>query len=126
MSVDKTRLASFEQLPTEIFLQIFAFLPLQELVAAFYGLNFYIDSIIRSVRVASLVVRNNDADAIQLLQLFPTQIGRLLALNAEMLDFTSLINLRSLILKYGTPAQFNSIRPQHFPMLEILHIYGGE
>ncbi|UJR12792.1 hypothetical protein I4U23_016966 [Adineta vaga] len=33
------------------------------------------------------------------------------------------INLRSLTLKYGTENQFNSIRPQYFPQLEILRIY---
>jgi len=116
--------SSLEHLPTEIFLQIFDFLSLRELITALFGLNSHINAIIRSVRGTSHVVRYNDVDAIKLLQLFPIQIGHLTIVNIEMIDFPSLINLRSLTLKYGTQIQFDNIRPQHFPMLEILHIKG--
>jgi hypothetical protein len=117
---------SLERLPNEIFFQIFGFLPFRELVSAFSGLNSYIDSIIRCVTGLSHVVKYNIAESVNLLHLFATQISRLVIIRAETVDFTSLINLRSLILRYGTPSQFDSIRPQHFPMLEILHIYDGE
>lgn len=50
MSSDETLRTSFEYLPTETFLQIFAFFFLRELATAFSGLNAYMDSIIRSVR----------------------------------------------------------------------------
>jgi hypothetical protein len=40
MSSDSTRPTSFEQLPTEILLKIFAFLPLQELVTAINSISF--------------------------------------------------------------------------------------
>jgi hypothetical protein len=43
-----------------------------------------------------------------------------------MIDLTSLINLRSLRLKYGSNTQFDTIRPENFPILEILHIKGNE
>ncbi|CAF3918142.1 unnamed protein product [Rotaria sp. Silwood2] len=124
MSNDNTFSTSLEHLPTEIFLQVFGLLPLQEIVTAFSGLNSYIDSVIQSVIGASHVVRYSDAEAINSLHFFPTQIIRLIIVNVEIADFTALINLRSLTLKYGTQEQFNSIRPQYFPMLEILHIKG--
>ena len=116
----------FEHLPTEILHQIFAMLSLRELVQAFSGLNFYMNSVIRSIRGLSHTVKCNEFDTIGLVQLFPLQITRLAIAYTKSLDFSSLIHLRSLILRYGTPAQFDSIRPQHFPLLEILRIYDGK
>jgi hypothetical protein len=126
MSSVNTRPTLLEHLPVEIFLQIFDFLPLQDLVTAFSGLNFYINSIIRSVTGISHVVKYDDVDAINLLQLFPTHIGRLVLFLSETMDFTSLTNVRSLTIRYGTSAQFDSIRPQYFPMLEMLHIHASK
>jgi hypothetical protein len=125
-SGDNIRPMLLEDLPTEIFLQVFTFFSLEELFKAFSGLNSHIDSVIRLVRGASHVVKYNDVEAINLLQLFSAKISRLVVINVEMVDFTSLINLRSLTLKYGTEKQYDSIRPQYFPMLEILHIQGNE
>ncbi|CAF0752962.1 unnamed protein product [Adineta steineri] len=122
MSNDKISLTLLEHLPVEIFLQIFAFLPWRELVTSFSGLNFYIDSIIQSVRGKSHGIRYNDIDAMNLLQLFPALIDRLVVVNANIVDLSSLTNLRSLTLEYGTKAQLNTIRPHYFPKLEILHI----
>jgi hypothetical protein len=113
-----------EDLPTELFLQIFGFLSLRDIVTGFFGLNSYIDSIIRSIRDASHAVKYNDIDALNLLHLFPSHIGRLMIINVEMANLTPLINLRSLGLKYGTKKQLDTIRPQNFPMLETLHIRG--
>ena len=126
MNDDNTRPASLEQLPTEIFLQIFTFLPLQELVAAFSGLNSNIDSIIKSIININHLIKYDDANAIHLLHLFANQIVRLVVIHSDTISFTLLINLRSLILKHGTAAQFNNIRPKYFPLLEILHIYVGK
>jgi hypothetical protein len=126
MSTVNTIPSLLEHLPVEILLQIFGLLTLREISTTFLGLNSYIDSIIRYVRGATHMVSCNDGNAIKLLHLLPTLISRVIIVNFEMVDFTSLINLRSLILKYGTQAQFNSIRPQHFPMLEILCIKGNE
>jgi hypothetical protein len=126
MSTVNTIPSLLEHLPVEILLQIFGLLTLREISTTFLGLNSYIDSIIRYVRGATHMVSCNDGNAIKLLHLLPTLISRVIIVNFEMVDFTSLINLRSLILKYGTQAQFNSIRPQHFPMLEILYIKGNE
>jgi len=117
---------SLEHLPTEIFLQIFAFLPLQELSKAFSGLNSYINSMIQLVINTSHLVKYNDIDAINLLHLFSTKIIHLTIVNVEKANFISLKNLRSLTLKYGTKMQIDTIRPQNFPLLEILHIKGNE
>ncbi|CAF1491463.1 unnamed protein product [Adineta steineri] len=113
-----------EHLPIEIFLEIFASLSLEEIVTAFFDLNAYINWIIRSVKCTNHGIVNNDSKSIDLLKLFPTQIDRLVIEQAASVDFTSLINLRSLTIKHGTPVQLDGIRPQHFPLLEILHIYG--
>ncbi len=123
---DNTHAMLLEHLPTEIFLQIFGFFQLRDIVTTFSGLNSYIDSLIRLIRDASHEVKYNDVDGINLLQSFPAQIGRLVIFSVEKADFTSLIHLRSLTLKYGTQAQFNIIRPLHFPLLEILHVIGNE
>jgi hypothetical protein len=120
---NNTHRTLLEHFPVEIFLQIFTFFPIQELFKAFFGLNSHIDSIIRSVRNASHTINCNNNDAINFLHLFSAQISRLVIVDADAVDFTLLINIRSLTLKYGTYAQFNSIRPQYFPMLEILHLY---
>ena len=114
----------FEHFPVEILLQIFSFFSLRELVATFSGLNTHFDSIVRFVRDGIHTVAYNNLDDINLLQLFPTQIARLRVANVETVDFSSLVNLRALTLKYGTNVQFDSVRPQHFPMLEILHVEG--
>lgn len=125
MSSENTRSTLFENLSTEIILQIFGFLSLRELVTTFFDLNGCINSVIRLINDANHVVRCNDIDAINILQSFPTQIRRLLIVNVESIDFTALINLHSLTLKYGTDAQFNSIRPEYMPRLETLYIKGN-
>ena len=114
---------SMEQLPTEIFLQIFGYFHLRELISAFFGLNSHINSILQAMRSARHVVQYNDPDAVQLLQVFSKQIERLIIIKMDMIDLTSLSNLRSLTLKYTSNAQLKSIRAQDFPLLEILHIY---
>jgi hypothetical protein len=123
MSSDNTLPTLLEHLPIEIILRIFDFFSLQEIVKAFSGLNSYLNSIINSAIGISHVVRYDDATAINLLHLFTTQIRRLVITSSETVGFTSLINLRSLTLRYATSAQVDGIRPQYFLMLEILHIY---
>lgn len=120
----RTRKTLLEHLPTELILEIFKFLSLRELIEAFFGLNTHINSIIQLVKSASHVVRYNDNKAIQLLELFPKQIGHLTAINVEQLDFRSLTNSHSLILTCATQTQLDNIRPIYFPGLEILHIKG--
>ncbi len=124
MSIHNQR--KIEHLPVEIFLEIFGLFSLKEIVTSFFGLNSHIDSIIRCIKCASHAITSHDTKAVDLLNSFPTQIGRLLITRDVTIDFTSLINLRSLTLEYGTLAQLDGIRPQHFAMLDILHIYAGK
>jgi hypothetical protein len=121
-----TQPTKIEYLPVEIFLEIFALFSLEEIVNSFCGLNSHIDSIIRCIKSASHTIRSKDTKAAGLLSLYPDQIGRLFIARGVTIDFTSLINLRSLTIESGTIAQLNGIRTKHFPMLEILHIYGGK
>jgi hypothetical protein len=120
-SVD-TQPTKIEHLLVEIFLEIFALFSLEEIVTSFFGLNSYIDSIIRCIKCASHAISSHDIKAVYLLNLFPTQIGRLFLTRSVTINFTSLSNLRSLTIEYGTLAQLNGIRPQHLSVLEILHI----
>jgi hypothetical protein len=126
MSTNKTLPTLLEHLPIEIILLIFDFLSLQEIVKAFSELNIYFNSIIDSAIGISHMVKYNDPTAIKLLHLFTTQIRRLVITSSDMVNFISLINLRSLTLRYATCAQLDSIRPQYCPTLEILHIYVDE
>ncbi len=123
MATESMLPTSIEQLPTETLLQIFAFFNLRELITTFFGLNSHINSIVRSVKNASHTVPNNDFDIVKLVQQFSKQIARLIIVNTDMINFTSLSNLRSFTLKYISDAQLKSIRSQYFPLLEILHIY---
>ncbi len=120
-SVDTQR-TIIEHFSIEIFREIFDFFSLDEIIVSFFGLNSYIDSIIRSINTARHVVSSNDTKAVDLLNSFPTQIGRLILSFSGKVNFTSLINLRSLTIQFGSAVQFDGIRPEHFPTLEILHI----
>ncbi|CAM4833942.1 unnamed protein product [Rotaria magnacalcarata] len=73
----------------------------------------------------SHTIRNDECNAVSFLQLHATKIHRLVLIRSPTVCFTSLNNLRPLTLKYGTPEQFNSIRPEYFPFLEILHVDSG-
>ena len=115
-----------EQLSVEIILKVFASLSLSEIHGAFSGLNSYLNFCIQALATANHIVAYNDTSAANILHSFPTQIGRLIFTYSPTVDFTSLIHLRSLTLKYGTPAQFDGIRPEHFPWLEILHLCGSK
>ena len=112
----------FEHLPVEIVLKVFASFSLSEVVTTFSGLNYHIDSCIQAVKNVPHRVDNNNTRAIDLVRLFPTQVNRLIITNSPTVDFTALINLRSLTMTYDTQAQFDGIRPEHFPLLEILRL----
>ncbi|CAF1284603.1 unnamed protein product [Adineta ricciae] len=112
----------FEHLPVHIFFEIFDLLSLKEIKTSFFDLNTHINSIIRSIKCAIHTIDNDDNEAVDILHFFPTQITRLIVTHAKSLDFTSLINLRSLTIERGTFKQLDDIRPKYFPRLEILHI----
>jgi hypothetical protein len=122
MNSVNTQRTTIEDLANEIFREIFEFLSLEEIVTSFFGLNSRINSIIRSMNTASHAINSNDTKAVDLLNLFPIQIGRLILKYSENVNFTSLINLRSLTITFGSIAQFDDSRPEHFPLLEVLHI----
>jgi hypothetical protein len=126
MSADQISPTCLEHLPVEILSKIFDFLSLQRISTSFLSLNSHIDSVIRSWRSARHTVICNNTNDVDLLHSFPTLISHLVIVNAELVDFTSVKNLRSLMLKYGTRAQIDCIRPQNFPLLETLHIKGNQ
>ena len=119
---NNTRAMLFEQLPLEIFLHVFASFSLSEIVTTFSALNSRIDAYIEAVTQTTHTISYSDTKAIDLVRLFPTQIGRLIITHTPVVDLTPLTNLRSLTIRYGTVTQFDGIRPHHFPRLEILHL----
>ena len=113
---------TIEHLSNEIFREIFDYLLFQDINKSFFGITSNIDSIIRSMNSGSLEVSKTDINSENLLSSFPTQIGRLVLNCCETVNFTSLINLRSLTIRFGSAVQFDLISPKYFPLLEILHI----
>jgi len=107
---------TIEHLSNEIFREIFDYLLFQDINKSFFGITSNIDSIIRSMNSGSLEVSKTDINSENLLSSFPTQIGRLVLNSCETVNFTSLINLRSLTIR------FDLIFPKYFPLLEILYI----
>ncbi len=126
MNIVNIQPTSLENLPVEIFLKVFSSLSLQQIVKAFFNLNSYINSVIQCVTDRNYAVNFNDTKAVELVHSFPTQICRLIITVAPNVDFMPLKNLRSLTIMYGTIAQLDGIRPEHFPMLEILRIRGSK
>ena len=111
----------------EIFQHIFALLSSQDLDRAFSGLNSYIDSIIQSmINLSITVMYKNRTNTMRFLHLFARRISRLVMHVWEIPDFDCLLNLRSLILKNGTRAQLDCIRPHNFPLLEYLYFDDGK
>lgn len=123
--MDETRPTLLENLPGEIFLQIFTHFSLRDIVKIFFDLNSYMNTMVQLVQDVSLKVEYHDSDAIHLLESFPGQIRHLVMDNIEKTDFTLSWNLRSLTLKYSTRIQLNTIRPQYIPRLETLRITGN-
>lgn len=116
----------FEELPIEIFQEVFSFLTLKEIIKGFYRLNSYIDLIIRSINYASHTIKYKESVYIKFPYAYELLINRLIIIHADGVNLKLFTNLRSLTLKYGTEDQFNSIRPQYLPQLEILHIYASK
>jgi hypothetical protein len=126
MNTNNAPVTKLGSLPNEILLQIFGLFSFKEIIKTFSGLNFYLDSTIRSINDGNLHVHLNDVESVNHINLYPNQIRRLILIHSPNVNFMLSINLRSLTIKYGTISQINSIRPEHFPMLEILHICGGK
>jgi len=123
MSTKNTLLTSIEQLPNEIFFEIFGYFHLRELFKSAYGLNSRINFMIQSMKSMNHTVQYNDTDDVQLLPTFSKKIARLAIIKSDIVDLTVFSNLKSLTLKYPSSVQLKSIHPQNFPLLEILHIY---
>lgn len=122
----KPKTISFlEQLPNEVFLQIFALLDLSEIVNAFSGMNKRFDSLISNLKYLSQVMsRNSIPMKDEMLHQYTSSIVRLVVDRMSKFSLTSvtLNNVRSLTIKYGSQTQYDDVRPSNFPLLEYLHI----
>lgn len=111
--------------PNEIFLQIFEFLDLHAIVKAFFGINKRYDSLLSSLKSVSLVVASKGNVSIEKnLCQYSAAIVHFVVDRVPKFTFTctTLTNIRSLTIKYGTQNHYDSVRPFNFPLLEYLHI----
>jgi len=112
-----------EDLPTEIFFQIFGFLKLQELNTAFSDLNSRMNLIIRSTNNISLSIKVNNTNGLELLHLYSDQINHLSIIDsANVTDLPLLPKLRSLALICKNYSQWHLVRPEKMPSLKTLCI----
>lgn len=73
-----------------------------------FRINSNINSIIQSMNSKSQEIRR-DIDSENRLNLFFIRIGRLVLICCENVNFTPLINLRSLTIRLGSAVQFDLI-----------------
>ena len=120
-----TSMPSLEQLPNEIMLGIFAFLDLGLLVNAFSSIFEHYNRLLLSLAHVNLeVMRDNHATIEKILPQYVDSVVRFVAVKVPNFNFTSmaLANVRSPTIKYGNQAQYDSVRPRYFPLLEYLNV----
>lgn len=128
-SSDFMPISSFQHLPNEVFLQIVGFLDLYEITNAFLGISQRFDSLLLCLTHLSLTIaRDSQSFNKERISQYAASITRLVIDKAQNFVFASMAftNIRSLVVKYGTQKQYDSIRPCHFPLLQYLHITDGK
>ena len=96
-------LTLIKQPSVEIFLELFASFSLNEIVKAFSDLKCSIDTSIQAIINDIYILTYNDTTTINLLLSYSTSIGRLIVTHSPVVDFTSLINLQSLTVRWNPP-----------------------
>ena len=108
-----------EDLPNELFLDIFQYIDTRDLYQGFWGLNIRFNNILQSLNNLSLVIEKNDSS---LITIFASQIVRLEINTWHEIDLKQFINLKSLKLCHTTRNHVNKIRPNILPNLVYLSI----
>ena len=109
----------FEQLPNELFGDLFTYFDLPNLQFSFSDLNQRFNDLLQSTTNLSHVLENNQA---ALIHLFALQIFRLKINTFEAVDLSRLCNLRVLELPRATAWQIEHVRPDLMPQLTDLSL----
>ncbi|CAF1026823.1 unnamed protein product [Adineta steineri] len=114
-----------EDLPDELVLAIFVYIPVQTLYDSFRNINQRLNSILTSVRLSVRIEVNEDRNQLLItsVQHFAPQINSLhIALWCQHLDLTKFQRIQSLYISRPTFVQLMSIQPEHLPELRTLSI----
>jgi hypothetical protein len=105
-----------EDLSNELIIEIFDYTKISDLSVAFWNLNKRFNQLIRSLRYLSLnLTKNEDC-------LFAQQIVRLVIVTLDQIHLNSFINLRTLIINWGTEYHLKQIRSDILPNLIYLSL----
>lgn len=124
-----------ENLPNEIFLQIFGYFCLDELCQVWGDLNYRINSILQSARSCLCITSNEDVDEYEeYLQKWSEMVIFLddcrdewtawssYYKEFEPIDLAPFVNLRKFSQRDNSAGQLEQICPKDFPHLECLHL----
>ncbi|CAF1158374.1 unnamed protein product [Adineta steineri] len=115
----------FEDLPNEIFRNIFDYLTIRDLYRTFVGLNIRVDTVLRSIDHVSLTLWSSESANDPAIMFFASQLNRLMVVNdgIETIDLTHFSNVRSLKLKYPSNKQMSQLlQSEQLSYLEYLSL----
>lgn len=111
-----------EDLPNELFLEIFSYVKFTDLAGGLWNLNQRVNCLIRALKYISLVITKGS----QLtgdLPFLSDQIARLvIVLWDQVLCLNRFDHVRSLIFNLADDSHLRQVRAEHFPRLEYLSI----
>ena len=115
----------FEDLPNELFRNVFDYLTIRDLYRTFVRLNKRIDAVARSVDHVSVKLWSSDSADDPAIAFFASRLVRLMVINdgCEKIDLTYFPNVRSLKLKYLSNNQMRQLlhseRLRHLEFLAL-------
>ena len=111
-----------EDLPNELFLEIFSYVKFTDLAGGLWNLNQRVNSLIRALKYISLVITKRS----QLTGDLPFSSNQIVRLVVVLWDQVLCLNqfdhVRSLIFNLADDSHLRQVRAEHFPRLEYLSI----
>ena len=114
--------ASIEQLPNELLMKIFQYLPTKNLYESFYNLNLRFNALIDALNNLSWTMEEDWDCPTGRIPMFASRIQILTIKHDEPIDLTSFPHIHSLKLLMPTAEQCRAIQPRHLPHLKDLFI----
>ena len=109
----------FEDLPNEIFLDIFEYVDAMDLYRSFWNLNDRINLVLGSLKNRSATIEKND---FSFFKAFGSRIVHLKITAWHEIDLSQFKQLKSLIIRRPTRSQVVQIRPDLLPNLVVLSL----
>ena len=107
-----------EDLPNELFLEIFSYIRVPDLAGGFWNLNQRLNALLRALQCISLVITKRTMD----LPFSSDQIVRLVIVLWDRVSLSQFHQTRSLIFNLAKDWHLSQVRAEHFPRLEYLSI----